>query len=274
MQALIVLATPEPRSANGRLATASERALRAAGWSVEKLDLYAAGFDPVEAAGHYRQRAEPACFDPQVEQRAAVEGGSLAPEIAAAAESLEAADLTILQYPLWWFGPPAMLKGWLDRVLLYGRFYSSERRYDRGPLRGRRALLSITAGDSQEAYGHDGLGGDLAALLWPTLFTLRFVGFSVLRPSVTFGVHGGLNAAAADGAAVELRLRRTEERLARRLPDVFQEPELPFNGWSDFQEDGRLTPEAAVHSPFIRHSPSFEGLPAWPGLFAPISDRE
>ena len=81
-------------------------------------------------------------------------------------------------------------------------------------------------------------------------------------------------AAAADGAAVELRLRRTEERLARRLPDVFREPELPFNGWSDFREDGRLTPKAAVHSPFIRHSRRVEDVPAWPGLFAQISDME
>ena len=272
MHALIVLATPEPTSSNARLAEASDAALRAAGWLVETLDLYGEGFDPVEAARHYGARAVPARFDAQVEQRAAFERDRLPRDVASAARGLTEADLVVFQYPLWWFGMPAILKGWLDRVLIYGRFYTSERRYDRGPMKGKRALLSITVGDSREAYDHNGLGGDLAALLWPTLFTLRFVGFSLLQPSVAFGVHGGLNAAGADGETVERELRRTEDRLARRLPKAFQEPELPFNGWHDFDETGRLTPGAASYSPFVRQAAHLQGIPDWPGLFAPTGD--
>lgn len=271
MQALIVLATPEPASSNARIAAVADRVLRAAGWSVETRDLYGEGFDPVEAPRHYGTRADQVRFDAQVEQRAAFEGNRLPHDVASAVRSLTSADLVIFQYPLWWFGMPAIMKGWLDRVLVYGGFYTSERRYDRGPMTGKRALLSLTVGDSREAYGHNGLGGDLAALLWPTLFTLRFVGFSLLQPSVAYGVHGGLNAAGSDGEAVEAELRRTEESLARRLPNAFREPELPFNGWGDFDETGRLTPEAPSYSPFLRQSADLNGIQGWPDLFSPES---
>ena len=33
---------------------------------------------------------------------------------------MDRADLVVLQYPMWWHLPPAMLKGWFDRVLAYG----------------------------------------------------------------------------------------------------------------------------------------------------------
>ncbi len=168
-----------------------------------------------------------------------------------------------------WFGVPAILKGWFDRVFVYGGFYTSQNRYERGPMAGHRALLSVTVGDSEQAYCHDGLGGDLAALLWPTHYMLRFIGFSVVQPIVTFGVHGGLNAGNADEAAVEDRVRHSEETLARRLPGVMEEPELPFNVWADFSESGRLRPDAPVYSPFIRKRLEFEAAPDWPGPFMP-----
>ncbi|WP_304503179.1 NAD(P)H-dependent oxidoreductase [Alicyclobacillus sp. SO9] len=63
-----------------------------------------------------------------------------------------AADALILQFPLWWFGMPAILKGWIDRVFAYGLAYGyrgegNRYRYGDGGLSGKRAILSVTVGD-------------------------------------------------------------------------------------------------------------------------------
>lgn len=78
------------------------------------------GFDPCERAEHYAGRQQPDRFDVQAEQRHASEHGAIPDAVAAEIERLDRADLLILQYPMWWHLPPAMLKGWLDRVLIYG----------------------------------------------------------------------------------------------------------------------------------------------------------
>src|SRR6056297_3040885 len=52
----------------------------------------------------------------------------------------------ILQFPLWWHGPPAILKGWFDRTFPSGGVYTSRMRYDDGFFKGKQAVLSVTAG--------------------------------------------------------------------------------------------------------------------------------
>jgi NAD(P)H dehydrogenase (quinone) len=101
---------------------------------------------------------------------------------------MEAADLMIWQFPLWWFGLPAILKGWVDRVFAMGRTYGGGRIYDSGTFRGRRALLSLTTGGPQPAYVPGGFNGDLEGILLPIhRGMLAFQGYSVLAPQVNFG---------------------------------------------------------------------------------------
>ena len=69
MRAHVVCAHPEPRSYNAHLAATARGALERRGWSVTLSDLYAMGFDPCERAAHYPERADPARFDAQAEQR-------------------------------------------------------------------------------------------------------------------------------------------------------------------------------------------------------------
>ena len=51
----------------------------------------------------------------------ATEVGGFAPEIEEEIVNVEAADLMIWQFPLWWFGRPAILRGWVDRVFAMRR---------------------------------------------------------------------------------------------------------------------------------------------------------
>ncbi len=251
MQAHIVLAHPEARSYNAHLAGLARRTLEERGWRVSYSDLYAMGFDACERATHYRDRLNPERFDAQAEQRHAAEQGTIPRDITEEIARLDRADLVVLQYPMWWHLPPAVLKGWFDRVFVYGEVYTSTRRFEAGRFAGKRAMLSVTVGTSPETYAHDGRSGDISLLLWPVNFTLAYVGFDILQPFVAYGVEAGLRYSAAD--EVEARLNRAANDLATRLRTIESDDTLPFNPMSDWGGDGRIKPSAPAFSPFIRH---------------------
>ena len=253
MHALIVLAHPSPDSFNGHLAALAADSLVAAGWSVQTSDLYRERFDPCEDARHYRERRDPARFDVQAEQRHAVEHDALPADVAGEMERVMRADLLVLQFPLWWHAPPAMLKGWFDRVLVYGGMYTGTRRYDRGVCAGKRAMLSVTAGAPESTFAYNGRSGDIDLLLWPTHFSLNYVGFQVLEPVVCAGVEGELRYSADD--TVRARLARHEQSLATALRNIDQRTSIPFNGLDEYDPDGRLEPGAPGYSHFIRTTP-------------------
>lgn len=250
MHAHIVLAHPEPASYNAHLAARARHALETGGWSVSVTDLYAAGFDPCEGPVHYPQRHEPARFDAQAEQRHASERGTLPAEVRREIDCLDRAELLILQYPMWWHLPPAILKGWMDRVFVYGEVYVSRQRFENGRFRGRRALVSVTVGTSAATYAHDGRSGDIDLLLWPVHFTLAYVGYSVLRPWVSYGVEAGLRY--SDPAVVAERLAENADAFSAALGSLDGRGEIPFNRMAEWGEDGRIRPDAPVYSPFMR----------------------
>lgn len=256
MHAHIVVAHPEVNSYNAHLAATARQALEQTGAGVTVSDLYRMNFDPCERASHYSQRLDATHFDVQAEQRHASTNGAIPPDIAAEIARLEQADLLILQYPMWWHLPPAMLKGWLDRVFIYGDVYNSKQRFESGRFTGKKAMLSVTVGTSRETYGYNGRSGDIDLLLWPVNFSLAYVGYGVLRPFVAYGVEAGLRY--SEPAAVEARLRRIETEWAAAVTGIDQRPELPFNKMAHWGADGRTKPDAPVYSPFIRKKEHLE----------------
>lgn len=139
MHADFVLAHPEPQSFNAHLVRAGTAALEADGWTVSVSDLYAMGFEPCERAAHYPAPLDPARFDVQTEQRHASQAGTLPKQVMDELALLDRADLLVLQYPMWWHLPPAMLKGWFDRVFAYGEVYTGQKRFENGRFVGKRA---------------------------------------------------------------------------------------------------------------------------------------
>jgi NAD(P)H dehydrogenase (quinone) len=251
MQAHIVLAHPEPKSYNAHLVAVARDALEGRGWGVTVSALHAMGFDPCERPEHYPDRHDPARFDAQAEQMHASNHGALPAQVRAEIDNLDRADLVILQYPMWWHLPPAMLKGWFDRVFVYGEVYRSQQRFEHGRFVGKRVLVSVTVATSAQTYAHDGRSGDVDLLLWPVHFTLAYVGFGVLQPFVGYGVEAGLRYSQA--SEIEARLKKILQDYATRLREIEQEPLIPFNPMSDWGEDGRIKASAPAFSPFIRH---------------------
>jgi NAD(P)H dehydrogenase (quinone) len=94
-----------------------------------------------------------------------------------------------MQFPLWWFGLPAMLKGWVDRVFASGgRVYGGGKWYDRGVFAGKRAMCSLTIGGPASMYSEHGLNGPIESILFPINHGMfAFTGFAAVEP---FIVHG------------------------------------------------------------------------------------
>jgi putative NADPH-quinone reductase len=105
MRVLVVLAHPRPGSFNHAIAATVSATLKASGHVVDACDLYAEDFDPLFT----RDELERDC--------------KLPPRLVAEIDRLKKADAVVVVHPDWWGQAPAILKGWLDRVLRAGEVY-------------------------------------------------------------------------------------------------------------------------------------------------------
>jgi putative NADPH-quinone reductase len=117
MRVLLVHAHPVPESFSASLREAALGALRRGGHDVDLLDLYAEDFRPALSTDERRRYHDTA---------ANLQG------IADHVARLKAAEALVLVYPTWWYGLPAILKGWLDRVWVPGATFT----LTDGPIRG------------------------------------------------------------------------------------------------------------------------------------------
>lgn len=181
MNVLIVHAHPEPQSFTTSLKSLAVEQLTAAGHTVTVSDLYEMNWNPVASADDFAQRKNPDYLVYALEQRHGYETGTLAADIAGEIEKIKAADLIIFNFPIFWFSVPAILKGWIDRVLVSGLCYGGLRFYDRGGLKGKKAMLTFTLGGREHMFGADAIHGEIETMLRPILRgTLAYVGLEVL----------------------------------------------------------------------------------------------
>ena len=189
VQVLIVLAHPEPQSFNAALCRRARTALTArGGHAVTVSDLCAEGFDPVAGWHDFTAAADPGRLHYQAEQAHAARTGGFAARHRARTGPGPEADLLILQFPLWWGGVPAILKGWFERVLAYGFAYADGLRFDRGVFRGRRAMVSMTTGGPPARFGDGSRVRRVERqVLWQVQhLTLEYMGFAVEPPFVAY----------------------------------------------------------------------------------------
>ena len=106
MNVLVVLAHPNADSFSHAIAQRAVATLQSAGHEVQLLDLYALGWKAAMSA----------------DERRAYHGDQpvLDPMVAAHVQLLQRADTLVFVYPTWWSSLPAILKGWLERVMVPG----------------------------------------------------------------------------------------------------------------------------------------------------------
>lgn len=222
MKIFIVYAHPEPTSFNGALKDRAVDTLSQAGHEVAVTDLYADQYNPSGGRNDFLQMADPNRFDYQVEQKHAADTNSFSPEITRDQERLFWCDFLIFQYPLWWFGPPAILKGWVDRTLAFGKIYDLGHRYETGLLKGRTGMVSVTTGGPEERFGGPGAPYDtLESYLRIMEFgCIEYMGMTLAERFVSW------SAARVDQVAREAYL----DHWAAHLLRVTSEAELPVLG--------------------------------------------
>ncbi|KAF1017393.1 MAG: Glutathione-regulated potassium-efflux system ancillary protein KefF [Stenotrophomonas maltophilia] len=227
MNVFIVYAHPEPQSLNGALRVFTVQHLQAQGHTVQVSDLHAMQWKPVLDAADCPQRDPAWPFQPAQDSRRAFDGGTQAIDIAAEQAKLRWADVVILQFPLWWFSMPAILKGWVDRVYANGFAYGVGEhsdahwgdRYGEGNMRGKRAMLLVTTGGWAPHYSPRGINGPMEAVLFPIEHGILFYpGFDVLPAHVLYRT----------GSMGTERFTAETQRLAQRLDGLRTDATLPY----------------------------------------------
>lgn len=248
MNVLIVYAHPEPRSLNGSLKDHALAYLQRHGHSVQVSDLYAMGFKPLVDASDNTAQQPGLRFRVSEDSQQAYRDGTQRADIVAEQNKLRWADAVILQFPLWWFGLPAILKGWVERVYAYGFAYGvgehSDQhwgdRYGEGSMAGKRAMLMVTTGGWASHYAPRGINGSLEAILFPIQHGILFYpGFEVLEPYV---LHRTSRVDEAGFAAACTALEQ-------RLDGLFSDAPIPYrrqNGGDYLIPELTLKPELAA----------------------------
>lgn len=227
MNILIIHAHPEPQSFTSSMKNTAIKDFETAGHTVVTSDLYAMGFNPVAGTDDFTDRQKPDYLVYALEQRHGFESKTLSADIQAELEKVQACDLLIFNFPLYWFSVPAILKGWIDRVMVSGLFYGGKRFYDRGGMIGKRAMLSLTLGGKQHMFGAGSIHGELDMLLRPLQQgTLAYCGFSVLKPFYGFHIP----------YLQQEQREKIMQEYRTRLKNVFNETPLAFPSLEDFDD--------------------------------------
>jgi NAD(P)H dehydrogenase (quinone) len=132
MNILVILAHPNPRSFNHAVAQRVSATLKRAGHNVIFHDLYKEKFNPLVSADDLAK-------DRIIDSRLRIY-----------CDEVTESDGLVFVHPNWWGAPPAMLKGWLDRVLRMGTAYAFEPGDSgegvlKGLLAGKAAIVFNTA---------------------------------------------------------------------------------------------------------------------------------
>lgn len=136
MKVLIVFTHPNSNSFNHALLEKISAGLEQSGHEIRVKNLYQENFNPVLDSKDLSQ----------------LHSGNIPPRISAEQEQLLWAEGLVFIYPLWWFTPPAMLKGWFDVTLSNGVAFEYSSEGARGLLKHKKALVLITAGASEDYF--------------------------------------------------------------------------------------------------------------------------
>lgn len=136
MKHAIILAHPEAKSFNVSVADAYEAAVKALGHTVIRRDLYAMDFDPCLKGCERPDKTDFVIY----------------PDVAAEHALLRDVDIFALVYPMWFGAPPAILKGYIERVFSRGFAFDTFKVGQMRPLLGGRKLISFTSSGSTNAW--------------------------------------------------------------------------------------------------------------------------
>lgn len=188
MEALLIVAHPSKASFSHAMAAVALGSLESKGYRCSVHDLHAEGFNPVQPVVESDNTSSD---DPLVEQHC---------------RQLSTADLVLIFHPNWWSQPPAILKGWIDRVFRLNTAYSypAGAGYEGVPvglLKARHAFIFNTSNTPPQRE-QDVFGDPLDSLWRTSVFALCGVGSVVRR---MYGPMAGSTSAQRESWLAEVR---------------------------------------------------------------------
>lgn len=230
LKVFIVHAHPEEKSFCAAMQRVAVEEFEGQGHEVRVSDLYAMKFNPVASKADFNNPSNPHYCSYALEQRHGVETGTISEDIQEELEKLLWCDLLVLNFPIFWFSTPAILKGWIDRVLVSGKIYGGRRFYDFGGLAGKRVLVNVTIGGQEHMFNPDGVHGPLQLLLSHLLRgTLAYTGLQVLSPFIAWHVPY-----ISHNARCEIL-----KKFKKRLASIGSDTPLEFQSLNNFDENMR-----------------------------------
>ncbi len=171
MRILVIYAHPSGKSFNHALLDVLMEEATTKGHDCEVRDLYADSFQPVLTEKDFEE----------------FNHGSIPPDIKREQDAVRKADVVAFIHPIWWFGLPAILKGWIDRVFSYGFAYGHDSRGVKPLLAGKKAIIINTAGgaDTDAAEATDFMR---AMIKVTDMGIYHFVGLDIILRRMFFQV--------------------------------------------------------------------------------------
>lgn len=139
MKILAIFAHPKATSLNHSILEAVQQEALAKGHELRTRDLYEMNFNPVLSSKELGQA-----------------DGKVPNDVLQEQEHITWAEVLIFIYPIWWYDRPAILKGWIDRVMTHGFAYGPSPHGITGLFKHRKALVFQTAGASEKTYQDNG----------------------------------------------------------------------------------------------------------------------
>ncbi len=170
MHHLVITCHPRPSSFTRAIADTVEAVSTALGHETRSRDLYALGFEPVLRATDLD----------------ALAAGSMPTDIRHEQAFLLWADMLTLVYPVWWAGMPALLKGYVDRVLCPDFVFERLGNPASGPLAGKKVLIFNTTGAASTFYAGQGMHQAMSTITDTGIFEI--CGMEVLHHAFFGGV--------------------------------------------------------------------------------------
>jgi NAD(P)H dehydrogenase (quinone) len=138
---LIIFSHPNPESFNNAIKETYDQALTGAGHEVRVRDLYAEQFDPVLKASDLEL----------------IQKGLVAQDVQTEQGHVEWADVITFIFPMWWQGPPAITRGYIDRVFCNGFAYLEGEKGVEGLLSDKKVFIFCTMAAPVDIYEKTGM---------------------------------------------------------------------------------------------------------------------
>lgn len=194
MNVFIVYAHHDQNSFANAMRDRAVGVLENAGHEVRVSDLHAMKFKAVADDGDFttpRPMGASTVTNYQARQKAAVIDGTFAPDIVAEHDKLDWADAVLFVFPYYFFNMPAILKGWCERIIVFGKHYDFDSptvgSYATGGLRGKRALIGMSSGAPAPVSG-TGASRHHERIEPMQNGSLNYCGFDVMTPFIGWGV--------------------------------------------------------------------------------------